>query len=65
MACHLDVTDQDSVERMVEDALGRFGRIDILVNNAGIIAAPGWEQRQSFKPQGGLGSPAPPEMGSN
>ena len=40
-----DVTDQASVERMVQDTVDRFGRIDILVNNAGIMAAPGWEER--------------------
>ena len=48
MAAFLDVTDQASVERMVEEALARFGRIDILVNNAGIYAAPGWERRDSY-----------------
>ena len=42
----LDVTDQQSVDRMVQDAIGRLGRIDILVNNAGIIGAPGWEDRE-------------------
>ena len=46
MAVGVDVTDQASVDGMVQEAIGRFGRIDILVNNAGIIAAPGWEQRQ-------------------
>ena len=46
MAVHLDVTDQGSVDRMVDQAIDRFGRIDILVNNAGIIAAPGWEERE-------------------
>ena len=30
-----DVSDSASVDRMVEEALERFGRIDILVNNAG------------------------------
>jgi 3-oxoacyl-[acyl-carrier protein] reductase len=31
-----DVTDETAVARMVEEAVGRFGRIDILVNNAAI-----------------------------
>ena len=31
-----DVADPDSVARLVEDTLGRFGRIDVLVNNAGV-----------------------------
>ena len=46
MACGVDVTDQDSVNCMVQDTIDRFGRIDILVNNAGTVGAPGWEQRQ-------------------
>ena len=46
IAVHLDVTDQESVERMAAEAIERFGRIDILVNNAGVIGAPGWEQRE-------------------
>ena len=44
-AQYLDVTDQGSVDSMVEDAVSRHGRIDILVNNAGIIGAPGWQDR--------------------
>ncbi|MFW6096709.1 MAG: 3-oxoacyl-ACP reductase FabG [Chloroflexota bacterium] len=36
VAVQVDVTQRDSVEKMVADALERFGRIDILVNNAGI-----------------------------
>jgi 2-deoxy-D-gluconate 3-dehydrogenase len=32
----LDVTDVESIDRMVPAVLERFGRIDILVNNAGI-----------------------------
>ena len=47
MPSYVDVTDQPSVDAMVADALSQFGRVDILVNNAGIIAAPGWEERES------------------
>ena len=48
LAAAVNVTDQKSVERMVNEALARFGRIDILVNNAGIIGATGWEQRDQL-----------------
>ena len=37
LAVELDVREIKSVERMVEKAGERFGRIDILVNNAGVI----------------------------
>ncbi len=47
LAARVDVTDQGLVERMVDEAIGRFGRIDILVNNAGVIGAPGWERRET------------------
>ena len=33
----VDVTREDDVQRMINSALGRFGRIDILVNNAGLM----------------------------
>lgn len=33
----LDVTDADSVRRMVDAVMLQFGRVDILVNNAGIV----------------------------
>ena len=36
LACQTDVSKVDSVEKLKDDALQRFGRIDILVNNAGI-----------------------------
>ncbi|MCB0588335.1 MAG: SDR family NAD(P)-dependent oxidoreductase, partial [Phaeodactylibacter sp.] len=32
----MDVTEFDSIPALVQQVLGRFGRIDILVNNAGI-----------------------------
>jgi 3-oxoacyl-[acyl-carrier protein] reductase len=37
LALTADVSDADSVQRMVDSALERFGQLDILVNNAGII----------------------------
>jgi meso-butanediol dehydrogenase/(S,S)-butanediol dehydrogenase/diacetyl reductase len=43
----VDVTDQSSVDEMVEKALKEFGQIDIVVNNAGIIGTPGWEERMT------------------
>ena len=36
VAAHLDVSDQESTQRGVAEALERFGRLDILVNNAGV-----------------------------
>jgi 3-oxoacyl-[acyl-carrier protein] reductase len=36
MAIRVDVTHLEDVEKMVEAAMQRFGKIDILVNNAGI-----------------------------
>ena len=41
-AIRTEVSDPDSVQGLVDEVLGRFGRIDVLVNNAGIAgrAAP-------------------------
>jgi len=39
IAIKTDVTDETSVNRMVNSVMGKYGRIDILVNNAGILAA--------------------------
>ncbi len=43
--CRVELTDEHSVARATEAALGGSGRIDILVNNAGITGgnAPTWE----------------------
>jgi short-subunit dehydrogenase len=32
---HLDVMDKDSIEKVIQYALNKYGRIDVLVNNAG------------------------------
>lgn len=33
--CRTDITDRDSVETMMEQALARFGQVDVVINNAG------------------------------
>jgi NAD(P)-dependent dehydrogenase (short-subunit alcohol dehydrogenase family) len=38
MPAQLDVTDADSVQRMIGDVDSKYGRLDILINNAGIVA---------------------------
>jgi NAD(P)-dependent dehydrogenase (short-subunit alcohol dehydrogenase family) len=44
MAVPVDVTDEDDVERLVEETVGTLGSIDVLVNNAGIArTAPAYE----------------------
>ena len=34
----VDVTQAGQVDRLVRDAVDRFGRLDILVNNAGVVS---------------------------
>ena len=41
MAVHMDVTDNASVEKCVNDVIAGFGHLDILVNNAGVGRLPG------------------------
>src|SRR5919199_3125111 len=36
-ALALDVTDQDSVDRLTRTIHSKFGKLDILVNNAGVL----------------------------
>lgn len=39
IAVHMDVSQQESIDRAVSETLAAFGRIDILVNNAAIFTA--------------------------
>src|SRR5687768_12961569 len=41
VALQADLTDEGAVHRLVEQALGRFGRLDVLVNCAAV-----WEARR-------------------
>ncbi|HEY3069592.1 MAG TPA: SDR family oxidoreductase [Gaiellaceae bacterium] len=41
VAKRLDVTDEESVERVIASIAGELGRLDVLVNNAG-VAGGGW-----------------------
>jgi acetoacetyl-CoA reductase len=37
VAIQADVADAEQAQRLVEETVGKFGRIDVLVNNAGIV----------------------------
>ncbi len=43
-ACKVDVSDEASVEAMIDDAIRHFGGLDIFVNNAGVLKAGGLEE---------------------
>lgn len=43
-ACKVDVSDEASVETMIDDAVRHFGGLDIFVNNAGVLKAGGLEE---------------------
>ncbi len=42
MAVHLDVRDEESVKRMVDQVIQRFGQIDVHINNAAIVPHFAW-----------------------
>jgi 3-oxoacyl-[acyl-carrier protein] reductase len=42
LAIHVDVREEDSVKRMVDQVIDRFGQIDVLVNNAAIVPHFAW-----------------------
>lgn len=43
-ACKVDVSDEASVEAMIEDTVKAFGGLDIFVNNAGVLKAGSLEE---------------------
>lgn len=42
LAVHVDVRDEESVKRMVQQVVSRFGGIDVLINNAAIVPHFAW-----------------------
>jgi len=51
IAIAVDVTDESSVERMVQETVLRFGGLDALVSNAGVLTAGGLDEltKESFE----------------
>jgi NAD(P)-dependent dehydrogenase (short-subunit alcohol dehydrogenase family) len=50
VAVAVDVSDEDSVKRMIQEAVLEFGGLDVLVSNAGVLIAGGLSElsKQSF-----------------
>ena len=46
LAVQTDITSQESIQKLFDSAISKFGQIDVLVNNAGIM--------DNFKPVGDL-----------
>ena len=44
LVCPTDISDPEAVERLVKEAVARFGRLDVLVNNAGTATFGGFLQ---------------------
>ena len=42
VAIHTDVREEDSVKKMVEEVISRFGQIDVMMNNAAIVPHFAW-----------------------
>ncbi len=42
MAIHADVRNEESVKKMVDAVIGRFGQIDVMMNNAAIVPHFAW-----------------------
>ena len=42
LAVHADVREEDSVKKMIDEVIRRFGRIDVMMNNAAIVPHFAW-----------------------
>lgn len=42
MAVHADVRSEESVKKLVDEVIGRFGQIDVMINNAAIVPHFAW-----------------------